>query len=488
MSARAAILTCKSSRTERYIVLNNRNTRPLAAARTAAIRATVIRVATATALGLTLSFAALPAPSAYAEVRTNDIILGKSADERGIAATELPDILAQHALVITPDGTTYYERDADTPIKIASVTKVMTALVALENSELTDVITVDKTAASVGESSVGLLEGDTLTMEEALVGLMVMSGNDTATAIAIHVGAKIDPSSTDPYQTFVDTMNARAKELGCVDTLFENPHGLDFGVWEGDMHSTTRDIMKIYAAAMQNEQFRTFDNSDRTTMEVTSADGTARTLNLKVRNKIRGQEGNIGGKTGSTYDAGECFVSAFSRETGGEVYIAVFGSTGDIERFDDTLALANWYYNHLATVPLVNTQTMRGDAPVLAHATCTDWTDKTALITAADPSATMTVFSLAGTLEQTVDLKDLGGTVEKGTDAGTLTYTQAGEVVGEMKLVAAEEVAGTNPLEWLMVQFDRALRFFQGKPSVAESSVLNEAPDPLALDNWNATA
>lgn len=477
MSAHAAILTPKSSHLERYAVLQDRDTRPFTI---------IARLVIAAALGLALFCTVTPASPAYAEVRTSDIILGKSADERGIAATELPDIIATHALVMTPDGTTYYERDADTPIKIASVTKVMTALVALENSELTDVITVDHTAATVGESSVGLKEGDTLTMEEALVGLMVMSGNDTATAIAIQVGAKIDPSSSDPYQTFINTMNERAKELGCVDTLFENPHGLDFGSWVGDMHSTTRDIMKIYAAAMQNEQFRAFDNSDRTTMQVTSADGTVRVIDLIVRNKIRGQEGNIGGKTGSTYEAGECFVSAFSREDGGEVYIAIFGSTGDIERFNDTLAVANWYYGHLATVPFANTQTMRGDAPVLARATCTDWTDKTALVTVEDPSTSVKVFSLAGAIEQTVDLKELGGTVEKGTDAGTLTFSQAGEVVGEMKLVAAEEVAGTNPFEWVMVQLDRALRFFQGKPGVAESSVLNEAPNPLEFDTWNA--
>lgn len=167
----------------------------------------------------------LPSP-ALAEQRTSDIILGTSAEDRGTATADLPDIIATHALVMSKDGTVYYERDADAPIKIASVTKVMTALVALENSSLTDVVTVDHAAATVGESAVGLKEGDTLTMEEALTGLLVMSGNDTATAIATAVGAKIDPSSTDPYQTFVDAMNKKATELGCTDTLFENPMAL----------------------------------------------------------------------------------------------------------------------------------------------------------------------------------------------------------------------------------------------------------------------
>ena len=75
----------------------------------------------------------------------------------------------------------------------------------------------------MGESCVGLKEGDTLTLEQALTGLMVMSGNDVATAIATHVGGKIDPASADPYGTFIKAMNDRAAQLGCTDTLFENP-------------------------------------------------------------------------------------------------------------------------------------------------------------------------------------------------------------------------------------------------------------------------
>lgn len=423
----------------------------------------------------------LPSP-ALAEQRTSDIILGTSAEERGTAAADLPDIIATHALVMSKDGTVYYERDADAPIKIASVTKVMTALVALENSSLTDVITVDHAAATVGESAVGLKEGDTLTMEEALTGLLVMSGNDTATAIATAVGAKIDPSSTNPYQTFVDAMNKKATELGCKDTLFENPHGLDFGSWVGNMHSTARDVATIYAAAMKNDNFRSLDDSDRTTMQVTSADGTQRTITLTVRNKIQGQQGNIGGKTGSTYEAGECFMSAFSRETGGEIYIAVFGSDSDEHRFTDTLALANWYYNHLAQVPFANTPSTINGSPIIAEAPCTDWTDKTVGLTLEDPAQTVTVFSLAGTIEQDIDVNALSGNIKKGQQAGTITYQQAGKTVGTAKLVCTSGQTAPNPLEWVMIQFDRAVRFFQGKAGTAQETELNEAPDPTAYD------
>lgn len=168
-----------------------------------------------------------PAP-AYAKVQTSDIVCGETAQERGLAESDLPDISAEHAMVIDAEGTVYFERDADEQVRIASLTKLMTAIVALENAELTDTITVDHAAATIGESTANLREGDTLTLETALRGLLIPSGNDAAMAIATSVGAIIDPSSDDPYATFVDAMNKKAEELG-LDAVFANPHGLDFG-------------------------------------------------------------------------------------------------------------------------------------------------------------------------------------------------------------------------------------------------------------------
>lgn len=427
----------------------------------------------------------LPTP-ARAEVRTSDIIMGTAASERGIDQSELPDISAPHAMILGRDGTAYFERDADDPIKIASVTKVMTALVALEHCDLSDTVTVDHAAATVGESSLGLLEGDTLTMEDTLTGLMVMSGNDAATAIATTAGAQIDPTSDDPYAVFIEAMNEKAKELGCTDTVFENPHGLDFDAWAGNLHSTTRDITKVFAAAMQNEDFRAIDNSDRTSIPVTSADGSARTVNLVVRNQIHGQDGNIGGKTGTTDEAGNCFVGAFTRDLGGEVYVAIFGAQTNEERFADTLTLANWYYDHMATVPFANTPVKRNGIPLVGEAPCSAWCDRTAATQLEDADATFAVFSLGDELEQSIEFDELSGAVEQGDDVGTITFKQGKATVGTAKLVASENVPAPNPLEWVMVQFDRAARFFTGEPSTAEAIVVNEPADPLQYDTWNA--
>ena len=136
---------------------------------------------------------------AGAETSMTDIVCGITAEERGLADAELPDIEAAQAIVMDPNGTVYYERDADTQTKIASITKVMTAIVALENADLSTTITVDHAAATVGESTAHLQEGDTLTLETALRALLIPSGNDAAMAIATTVGAIIDPTSTDPY-------------------------------------------------------------------------------------------------------------------------------------------------------------------------------------------------------------------------------------------------------------------------------------------------
>ncbi len=434
-----------------------------------------------------LAAGSLMAPSpAHAAASLDDLVLGTPARELGVNEAEMPDILATHAIIMRPDGSVYYERGADSPIKIASTTKVMTALVALDHCDPSEILTVDRAAATVGESCVGLKEGDTLTLEQALTGLMVMSGNDVATAIATHVGGKIDPTSPDPYGTFIKAMNDRAAQLGCTDTLFENPHGLDFGAWVGNLHSTAHDVTRIWAEAWRNEDFRSFACSGATEMHVTSSDGGVRSLPLTVRNKILGRDGNLGGKTGSTYEAGECFVCTFSREPEGEVHIALFGSKGDEGRFNDTLTLANWYYGHFANLPLATSPKQVGGVPLAAEATCADWSDKLMDLTFADEEATARVFTLGGAIEQNVEVDELRGEHEAGTAAGSVTYAQNGKAVGSVKLTTANRLAPPNPLEWLAVQFDRLVRLFEGKPATAEEHIYATMPDPLSIDGWNA--
>ena len=237
---------------------------------------------------------------AGAQVLTTDNVCGKTADARGITAENLPDIDATNALVMGKDGTVYYGRGADEQVKIASITKVMTAILTVENCKMDEKVTVSNAAATVGNSTAGLLEGDKLTVEQALRGLMIPSGNDAAIVLAEYVGKKIDPKTKDAEATFVKAMNERAKKLGCTGTLFENPHGLDFDEWAGDMHSTAHDVALMMQEAMKNDTIREVVASEDSWIEVTGADGTDHSHSMDTHNYLLGQDGNIGGKTGTS--------------------------------------------------------------------------------------------------------------------------------------------------------------------------------------------
>lgn len=414
---------------------------------------------------------------AGAQVLTTDNICGKAADARGIAAEDLPDIDASNAFVMGKNGTVYYARSADEQVKIASITKVMTAILAVENCKMDEKITVSNAAATVGNSTAGLLEGDELTVEQALRGLMIPSGNDAAIALAEHVGKKLDPKTKDAVATFVKAMNERAKKLGCTGTLFENPHGLDFDEWAGDMHSTAHDVALMMQEAMKDDTIREFMASKDPWIEVTGADGSDHSHSMETHNVLLDQDGNIGGKTGTTDDAGYCFASAYNRD-GDEIYTVVLNSSTTDQRFADTATLASWYYDHKVTVEIANTQkkTANGN-PLMARVSQTDWTDKTIDATLADPTAQATVFSLAGEVTEKVSYDDLSGTVHVGDKVGSVTLKQDGTKIAVMDLVADEEGTGPNPIEWLLVKLDRLGRRIDNRPLTAESETVAKAPE-----------
>ena len=414
---------------------------------------------------------------AGAQVLSTDNICGKAADARGIAAEDLPDIDASNAFVMGKNGTVYYARSADEQVKIASITKVMTAILAVENCKMDEKITVSNAAAAVGSSTAGLLEGDELTVEQALRGLMIPSGNDAAIALAEHVGKKLDPKTKDAVATFVKAMNEQAKKLGCTGTLFENPHGLDFDEWAGDMHSTAHDVALMMQEAMKDDTIREVMASKDPWIEVTGADGSDHSHSMETHNVLLDQDGNIGGKTGTTDDAGYCFASAYNRD-GDEIYTVVLNSSTTDQRFADTATLASWYYDHKVTVEIANTQkkTANGN-PLMARVSQTDWTDKTIDATLADPTAQATVFSLAGEVTEKVSYDDLSGTVHVGDKVGSVTLKQDGTKIAVMDLVADEEGTGPNPIEWLLVKLDRLGRRIDNRPLTAESETVAKAPE-----------
>lgn len=224
---------------------------------------------------------------------------------------------ASAILVEQSTGRVLYEQNADERRLIASITKIMTALAALEHGDLGAAYTV--TAEDMAEgSSMYLQPGDQLTLEELLYGLMLSSGNDAALAVAHCVSGEL--------ADFVALMNETAESLGMADSHFANPNGLD----AEDHYSTARDMARLTCRALENEDFRRI---------VSSSSVTIGERYLANHNKLlRTYPGCLGVKTGYTKAAGRTLVSAAQRD--GMTLICVTLSDGDDWR--DHAALLDW--------------------------------------------------------------------------------------------------------------------------------------------------
>lgn len=216
------------------------------------------------------------------------------------AASCAPSISAKAAILIEASSEgVICEKNADVRLPMASTTKIMTALVALENCDKATVVTIPAEAVGIEGSSIYLFEGEKLTLEDLLYAMLLESANDAAAAIAIEVGGSI--------QGFADMMNAKARELGLSSTHFTNPHGLD----DDDHYTTARELAKIAAAAMKNDAFKAIVQAGQKTIPL-GDDGTRVLVN---HNKLLHRyDGAVGIKTGYTKKSGRCLVSAAKRD------------------------------------------------------------------------------------------------------------------------------------------------------------------------------
>lgn len=433
------------------------------------------RLLTACALAMCLAGAA-PA-AAWADILPSDLVAGKTVEERALDASLCPDVMAPYAMLVSSDGEVLFGRDDAAPVKIASITKVMTAIVALENAPLDTLVTVDEEAATVGESSAGLRLGESMPLETALYALMVPSGNDAAIAIAKAVGTYMTGSPDGAYETFIAAMNAKAAELGCTDTLYTNAHGLDADAYASDAHSTAADVALQVSHAMHNDVFRTVVRGGSTTITVNTPDGGARDVYLETTDELMGvYEGICGVKTGTTDEAGYCFAGAVQRETG-EFYSVILNAPDTWQRFADTMALMDWAYDNLFEQRLIQVNQRYGEGgaavALVAEVAHTEWVDCTIPATVADPSATAEIFKFQGPVEQQVTFATLEGDVNQGDVVGALTFTQDGQTIATCDLIAAASQKAPGFFEGIGVSLDRFVRGLQDQPLVAQSVCYN---------------
>lgn len=236
-------------------------------------------------------------------------------------------------------GTVLYEKDADKRMLIASTTKIMTALLVLENSNLDEKVAIGTDFPPVHGSSMYLVPGEVLSVSELLHGLLLASGNDAAVALAIYISGSVEKFSV--------LMNKRAQTIGCTGTHFSNPHGLD----APDHYSTARDLARITCAAMMNRDFQKIASTKNI------AFGTRW---LRNHNRLLWLcPGALGVKTGYTESAGRSLVSCVERKEMRLICVTLSAP----DDWDDHMRLYDWAY---ATFECVRIKSDAIELPVIS--------------------------------------------------------------------------------------------------------------------------
>lgn len=260
---------------------------------------------------------------------TDNIILDK------IDSYEL-NIYSKRAIIYERNSNTIlYGKNINEVCPMASTTKIMTALLVIESSNLESIVTISKKAASTGGSRLGLKENDTIKVIDLLYGLMLPSGNDAAYALAEYVGGT--------YDNFISMMNNKAKSLGLVNTNFESPHGLD----SINHHTTILELAKITDYALNNDVFRKIVNTKKYTVYINNSPKT-----ISNTNELLGTQYVYGVKTGFTNKAGRCLVSV-ANNNDLDIIVIVLGADSKKIRTSDSKKLLKYAFDNYTLIDLL---------------------------------------------------------------------------------------------------------------------------------------
>lgn len=262
-----------------------------------------------------------------------------SASLNAHAEYAVPTVSAKSA-IITSSGAVLYEKNADLRLPMASTTKLMTAIIALEKCSLDDVVDIKSEYCNIEGSSMYLTPGEKCTVRELMAGLLLVSGNDAAAALAGHIAGD--------NVRFAALMNEKARALGMNDTHYVNPHGLN----DESHYTTARDLARLMDYCMQNPSFAELDAAKQYAIGDKLLLNHNRLLDLCP--------GCIGGKTGYTESAGRCLVSCCERN-GTRTVCVTLNAPND---WNDHYALYDWAYS--ACVNRCVTDSMSFSVPVIS--------------------------------------------------------------------------------------------------------------------------
>lgn len=342
------------------------------------------------------------------------------------------DISAKSAVLYEPETeTVLYAKDSETKREIASTTKIMTAVVVLENSDVSEMIAVPKVCVGTEGTSMYLKEGEKLSVSDLLYGLMLQSGNDAAIALAYHTG-------DGNIEKFVDMMNATAKRIGMKNTCFKNPNGLPA---EGHV-STAEDMARLAAYAMKNPIFAKIVST-----KSVSVAGRSLTNHNKL---LRIYEGACGIKTGYTRAAGRCLVSG--AEKNGMRLIAVSLSAPD--DWNDHIKMLNFGFDNFSVIKT----SQYGDLP--AEVDVVGGTQASIQIVSKEEKAFLCKKSDTDEICREVFLpRFVYAPITRGNVIGEVRYTLNGELLERIELVADTSVEYFEEPTML----ERILNFFRRK-------------------------
>lgn len=246
---------------------------------------------------------------------------------------KLPKISAGAAIVLDIEsGRILYEKNAYTRHSIASTTKIMTAIVALENGSDDDDVLISKRAAAIGGSTVNLKAGKTYKFKDLMYAMMLRSGNDAAIAIAEHIGGSVE--------LFAEMMNRKAAEIGATNTNFVTPHGLD----DPQHYSTPYDLALITQYALKNEKFRNIVGTKNSVFAGNNITNTNEMLGL--------YPGADGVKTGYTGQAGRCLVTSVTKNNW-RIISVVLGCATRTVRAQNSKTLLDYAYDSYSNYELL---------------------------------------------------------------------------------------------------------------------------------------
>ena len=369
---------------------------------------------------------------------------------------EAPKVNAPSAIVMELNsGTILYEKNSNEVNYPASITKIMTTMLALEYCDLDEVVTFSADAVYKNEGNTSHIARDLnekMTMEECLYAVMLESANECAYAVAEHVGEKLGGN----YQTFINLMNEKAEELGCTNTHFNNANGLP----DEDHWTSAKDMALISAAAFKNETFRIIINTPRYVIPPTNKHKDKTYLNNHhemIHNYKTDKylyEYALGGKTGYTQAAGATLVSYAEKD--GITLVCVVMRTAKIYYYDDTENLFEFCFKNF-----VNYNISENESLVMQDEQSMGFMNDFGSYVSLDKNAMIT-------LPTTATFSDAKCTLvegEKGSGkVAELVYTYGDKVVGSAAIVASGVTAGDNYFSENASQVDSETQIVKIKP------------------------